>query len=165
MKLKQKSVITAAILIVCFLVIAYFGGMLSSGSYRYAQQYEFKINKNQLIRAVEKFKSEHNTFNPPPNYTERDGFDTSNMHFNVNVFYRKENTIVYFFIDNEDSNSSFINLVSINEGLKAPEYKRVNKDFDRKDNLKVKKDFEERILDKLGLPYKNKGNGMFIFWK
>jgi hypothetical protein len=158
----------AVVILTCLIIIFYVGGTYSSGSLGYAQQYQFNVSNTQLIKAVERFKSENKSFNPPPNYSEPDSADTYIPDFfNVYLFYYDQNSIVYLVIDkdHQDINKSTIYFVSINEGLKGPFYKRVNKDFDRDDNLKIKKEFEERILKKLGLPYKDKGNGMFIFWK
>lgn len=165
--MKSKLIITITFIIICFLALAFWGGMLGAGPYGYAQQYEFNINKNQLIKSIQKLKSENMAFNPPENYTEKDSLDTLTSHFNVNVYYPDENTVVYFFIDDKpgDTGKSFINLVSVNEGLHQENYKLVNKDFDRNENLKVKKEFQDRFLNKLKLSYKDEGNGMFIFWK
>jgi len=165
--MKNKSIITIVFIIICFGVLAFFGGMLGAGPNGYAQQYEFDVNKNVLINSIERLKSENAAFSPPQNYTDKDSLDSLTGHFNVNFFYRDKNTIVYFFINDKqgNTNKSFVNLVSVNEGFHQENYKLINRDFDRKENLKVKKDFEERILTKLKIPYTDSGNGMFIFWK
>ena len=165
MKKKWKVVIAIIVILTFFLAAIYLVGSYSSGSFGYAQQYQFNVNKIELIKAVERFKNENNSFNPPSIYLTRDSLDTYTSNFNVYVYYPNQNSIVYFFIDNQDRKTSNINLVSINEGLTNPYYKRVNKDFDREHNLKIKEEFKERVLNKLGLSYEDKGNGMFIFWK
>jgi hypothetical protein len=165
--MKSKSIITTIVIIICVLVLVFLGGMLGAGPYGYAQQYEFNVSKDQLIKSIERFKSENIAFDPPQNSTENDTLDTLTTHFNVKVYYPDERTIVYFFINDDGDNNgkSFINLVSVDEGLNQGNYKLVNRDFDRSKNLEVKKEFEDRILNKLKLEYKDKGNGMFIFWK
>jgi hypothetical protein len=42
---------------------------------------------------------------------------------------------------------------------------KVAVDFNHRENLERKKIFVVRILDKLNLHYKDRGNGMFKFWK
>jgi len=165
--MKSKLFFPVIFIVICFLALAFWGGMLGAGPYGYAQQYEFNVNKNQLIKSIERLKSENIVSNPPQDYAEYDSLDTLTLHFNVKVYYPDENTIVYFFINDKPDNTgkSFINLVSVNEGLHQENYKLVNKDLDRSENLKIKKEFENRILNKLRLQYKDKGNGMFIFWK
>ena len=96
----------------------------------YLEKYEFNIGKNQLIKKVEDFKVSNKNY-VPPNFITSDSFDTLTLRFNTYIYYPKENSIVYFFIDdNQDTpDKSTINLVSINEGSHEGKYKIINKDF------------------------------------
>jgi len=165
MKKNRKIVVTIIISLLSFMVLAYLAGSISSGSFNYAQQYQFNVSKAQLIKSIEKYKSENKRYNPPLNCNARDSLDDYTSNLTVYVFYPDQNSIVCFVIHSHEAKISYIYLVSINEGLTTPYYKRVNKDFDRNDNLKIKAEFKERVLNKLGLSYKDKGNGMLIFWK
>lgn len=167
MKKNWKIALAIIIGLLSFIALGYLAASISSGSLNYAQQYEFNVNKTQLIQAIEKFKDENKEFSPPLNFPGHDSVDTYIPNFfNIYIYYHDKNSIVYLVIDNDqDTNKATINFVSINEGLKGPLYKRINKDFGRDDNLKIKKDFENRVLNKLGFPYKDKGNSMFVFWK
>jgi hypothetical protein len=165
MKKIWKIVVIIIFSLLSFIGLAYLAGSISSGSFNYSQDYQFKISKAQLIEVVEKYKSENKRYNPPLYYNTRDSLDNYTSNFKVYVFYPDENSIVCFVIHSDEAETSSIYLVSVNEGLTSPYYKRVNKDFDREDNLRIKKEFEERVLNKLGYPYKGKGNAMFVFWK
>jgi hypothetical protein len=153
--MNNKLTIKIFFTVICFGILAFFCGMLGAGPNGYAQQYELDINNDALINSIERLKRENTAFIPLQNYAETDSLDTLTSHFNVHFYYRDKNTIVYFFINGKHgiTGKSFIN------------HKLINKDFDRNENLRVKKEFEERILKKLRFPYKDKGNGMFIFWK
>jgi len=165
MKKNWKIVVTIIIILVSFLALAFLAGNISSGSFNYAQRYEFKVSESQLIKKIEKFKSENNSLIPPLNYNAKDSLDDYTHNLTVYIYYPDQNSIVCFVVGGNKAHVSYIFLLSINEGLKTPYYKRVNKDFDRADNLRIKQEFKERVLNKLGLSYKDKGNGMFIFWK
>jgi hypothetical protein len=69
------------------------------------------------------------------------------------------------FSNPDNLNNSSIYLDAVNEGKYLGHWKVVNRDYDRDKNLRVKKVFAERLLNKLRFSYKDKGNGMFIFWK
>jgi hypothetical protein len=165
MKKNWKIVVTIVITLFSFLALAFLAGSISSGSFNYAQQYQFKASKAQLIKSIERYKGENKEYNSPLNYNAKDSLDDYTRNLTVYVYYPDQNSMVCFVIHSHEAQTSYIYLVSVNEGLKTPYYKRVNKDFDRADNLRIKQEFKERVLNKLGLSYKDKGNGMFIFWK
>jgi hypothetical protein len=77
---------------------------------------------------------------------------------------QNKNSIICFYVNGE-GNKSIVNLVPVNQGFETPVYKIINKDLNRRENLKVKEEFENVFLKKLKLPYKDKGNNMFVFWK
>lgn len=166
MQKRQKSNLIVAVVIICFFVIGFYI-LILSGNSGFAQQYKFNVSKKQLITAIEDFKNNNKEFEPPPNYKATDYLDTLTTEFVAYVYYQNENAIVCFFINNDPNEyeESYVNLLSINEGLYEPTYKLVNKDFGRNENLRIKKEFKERILNKLKLEYKDKGNNNFIFWK
>lgn len=167
MRKRKKSILVIAIVIVCFIAFAFFGAMLGAGPYGYAEQYKFNTNKDQLIQALKKLKEEDKSLNLPDAINDPDGLDTSNMHYNVSMLDNDQKIIFVFFVegDYDNSNNAFINLISVNKTLDVKNYKIVNRDMDRAENLQVKKDFEKKILDKLKFEYKDKGNNNFVFWK
>lgn len=167
MRKRKKSILVIIIVIVCFIAFAFFGAMLGAGPYGYAEQYKFNTDKDQLIQAVKKLKEENKSLNLPDAINDPDGLDTSDMHYNVSMFDNDQKIIFVFFVegDYDNSNNAFINLISVNKTLDVRNYKIVNRDMDRAENIQVKKDFEEKVLDKLKLKYKDKGNNNFVFWK
>ena len=56
-------------------------------------------------------------------------------------------------------------LVGYNKGKILGNWKIINHDFNRRENLYRKRRFRDSVLDKLDLFYKDKGNNMFVFWK
>ena len=166
MKKKNKIIITS-FGVLGLLAFAVFGAFVGSGSFIYAQKYEFEVNSNTLIKAVQNLKRSNPTFIPPASMNEPDSLDSSNSHYNVNIYSKKENVSFGCFIEtyDEKSNKSSLYLLAINKGVDFRNWKIVNRDLNRSENLEAKKVFEEEILNKLKLNYKNEGNGMFIFWK
>lgn len=166
MKKKYKIIMTS-FGVVGLLAFAVFGAFIGSGNDGYAQKYEFEVNGTALIKAVENLKRSSPTFIPPTGVNEPDSLDNSNSHFNADIYSKKENISFGFFIetDHKRSNKSFLYLVSINKGVDFRDWKMVNRDLNRSENLEVKNIFEKEILNNLKLAFKNEGNGMLVFWK
>lgn len=163
MKNKSKGIIIAVIIIV-IVAFALLGSILGSGNNGYTQNYEFNVNSTTLIKAIKDLKVTNPEFNPPSSIYDPDSLDRSNDHYNMEIYSKKAETSFGFFIDN-NSNTATIHLVSMNKGLDYKEWKTINHDLDRHENINTKHIFEEDILNKLNLKYQNKGNSMFIFWK
>jgi len=170
-KMMKKSKLTKVAIIAFMMIgvvgIMMFGGIAGAGNYGYAQQYEFKTDKKELIRKVEKFVSQHAQYKVPDNIGLENSLDSLGDVYNAYLYYPEENSIVHFLIfdNDEDVNTTSIYLDAINEGVSLGHWKVVNRDYNRKENKHIKSIFEKRVLDKLNLPYQNKGNGMFVFWK
>jgi len=164
---KKNKIIIISFGVVGLLVFAFFGAIVGSGNDGYAQKYGFEVNSTALIKAIENLKSGNPTFNPPAGIYEPDSLDHSNSDFNAEIYSKKENVSFGFFIEKDDnkSNKSFLYLVSVNRGVDFRDWKILNRDLNRSENLEAKKVFEEEIMNKLKLNYKNEANGMFIFWK
>jgi hypothetical protein len=165
MKKWQKIILGIIILYVCVFIASFI--LAWNGNSGFEEQYKFNVQKKVLIKAVEDFKIKNKEFIPISKYGATDYLDTMSTHFVAYIYYPNEDEIVCFYVaSNPDyPYESYIDLLSVNNGLKEPQYKAVNKDFDRTENLKIKKDFQERFLNKLNLAYKDEGNGNFVFWK
>jgi len=154
------------LIIGCFfiLIILYIGAkyIVPSGNYSYAEIYEFNIKETQLIKIVEDFKQKNPQYIVPIEKLKDGKKDSSDYYYGVYSYYSSENNIIYFFIGSSDKGKAQIGLVSINDGLTLGHWRDVNKDFSHSENKEVKKVFEQRILNNLGLTYKDKGNGMKI---
>jgi hypothetical protein len=164
---KKYKIIIISFGVVGVLVLGIFGAFVGAGNGGYAQQYEFDVNSSIIIKAVENLKIGNPIFNLPESIYEPDSLDASNSQFNMGIYSKKENISFLFFIEKNPNNvnKSSLYLVSINRGMDYRDWKTVNHDLDRAENLMVKRVFQEEILNKLKLNYKNKGNNMFIFWK
>jgi hypothetical protein len=162
---RRKSFLIAGI-IIALIAFAFFGAMLGAGSYGYAEQYQFKIKQDSLIKVIKKLKENTRNFNHPDSLDDGDYMDTSNLHYNVSVYDYEKQVIFSFFVDADNDNpiNTNIYLVSVNKTFDS-NYKMVNRDMDRAENLQVKRDFERNILDKLNIKYTDKGNNNFVFWK
>jgi hypothetical protein len=120
-----------------------------------------------LIQTVENFKAKNKEYIPNSKYGATDYLDSMTTQFVAYIYYPTEDEIVCFYVDSKPSEptQSYLNLLSVNKGLHEPQYKLVNKDFGRTENLEIKKEFQERFLKKLNLEYSDEGNGNFVFWK
>ena len=163
MKTWQKIILGIIILYVCVFIVSFI--LAWNGNSGFEQQYKFNIQKKVLIKAVEDFKIKNKEFIPSSKYGATDYLDTMSTHFVAYIYYPNKDEIVCFYIDNNPNNESYVNLLSVNKGLSDPRYKLVNKDFDRIENLEIKREFQKRFLNKLNLAYKDEGNGNFVFWK
>jgi len=162
--MKFKKTITIIVIIIVLLFSMVLGGLLGAGNYSYAEKYEFSVSKDELIKAVQLLKNEKPEYNIPQVIELTDAQNNNDGYFHFYFYYQNENQIVHFFIS-DSNNSSFLYLDAINDGLTLGHWQEVNRDFDRDNNIKVKNEFMERILNNLKLNYKDKGNGMFVFWK
>jgi len=165
MKRWQKIILAILIFYICLFLVFYF--LALNGNSGFEQQYKFNVSKDYLIQAVEDFKTKNKEFIPVSKYGAIDYLDTMTTQFTAYIYYPNEDEIVCFYIDSKpnEHDESYLNLLSVNQGLHQPQYKAVNKDFGRSENLEIKKKFQERFLNKLKLDYKDEGNGNFVFWK
>ena len=166
MKVKYKTLLIF-LGIMAFFAFAFWGIMVGSGNYGYAQRYVFDVSSGNLIKAIEDLKMDSLNFSLSDNIDELDSIDTANSHFHVEVYLKKQDISFVFFIELDDRklNSSELYLVSVNNGTGIGDWKTINRDLKRDENRKVKRIFEEEILNNLKLNYHNFGNNMFIFWK
>lgn len=153
--------------LIFLLGIGIFGGILGAGNYGYSQKYEFDVSHDSLIKSVQTFKKLHPEYTVPEGVYVHDSLDSVNHFFYTYLYYPKDNKIVYFHVSKDANNffKSSINFTALNDGLDLGHWKEVNKDFDRNENLQVKRQFQTTILDKLNLKYTDRGNSMFVFWK
>jgi hypothetical protein len=149
------------------MTIALYSGVLAAGSYPYSQAYKFNVGSDSLIKVISKFKEKNPSYNTPLKTGLVDSIDNNGTFYNCWIYYRQQNKIAFFVVlgDIDDKEKSSIWFVGVNNGLILGQWKRINEDFDRTDNRRAKKDFEEEFLKKLKLQYKDDGNSMFVFWK
>ena len=116
------------------------------GSYPYAEIYEFEVSEDKLIEATDKFKIDNPDFHVPEYIGLIDGRskDKTDHWYHIWFYYKKENQIIYTWI-----RGNKIAFISINEGTELGNWKRINKDFSRKENKAQKEKFEKLILNQI----------------
>ncbi|WP_264536245.1 hypothetical protein [Flavobacterium sp. N1736] len=118
----------------------------ASGSYPYAEVYEFDVPEDKLIGAVSEFKINNPDFIVPENIGLVDGRskDKTDHWYHIWFYYKKENQIIYTWIRGNE-----FAFIAVNEGTELGNWKDINKDFNCSENKEEKKKFEERILSKI----------------
>jgi hypothetical protein len=153
------------ILLILFslILIGLFTGLFAVGGYPYAQRYEFSKTQDNLDSKIELLRKNSNTYIKVD--TISDSFDQfGNFHL---FFYSVSNDeIIHIMTQNTDNSpKARLYLIGYNKGKNLGNWKLINYDFNRKENILRKKIFCDQILDKLGLDYRDKGNSMWVFWK
>jgi hypothetical protein len=158
------KIIIVCLAIIAIIIFGLYSGIIDSGSYSDAEQYQFEVTDSVLIIAIKNFKDANPDFRVPKSVNLTDSTENYKYHFYL-YDSREDNLIHCFILSADGSNKASIYLDAINSGLRLGNWKVVNEDYDRTANLEVKKEFREKVLDKLKLSYEDKGNNAFIFWK
>jgi hypothetical protein len=156
--MKNKKIIST-FAIITFIMLVCKACDFAPGSYPYAEKYELNYSEEQVKAAIAKFKREEPqylvpkvTINNKGSWDLTDGQSKEPSHwYGVYFYYKSENKILFTWIRPAGKNKTTLAFVSINEGLNLPNWKRINKDFGFFENRRQKKDFEERILDKINI--------------
>ena len=162
--MKKRTKIFGIAIIVIILLYAFVKliSMVASRPHDHVEEYEYKVSEKELIDRIIAFKKENPQYNVPKETNLEDAYGDTivTKYYHVYIYFPAENKIVYFFITNdlEDKNISSLNLYSINDGLQLGHWRDVNKQLGFKENREIKRKFQERVLDKLGLAYKDKLN-------
>jgi len=159
-----KTPVVIIVLIMSFMIVGVLQGWFGAGSYPYAQEYGFNGNRMKLINEIDGFKKSHHDFSGLADLDDRPD-DYGNRH--MYLYDSAENEIIHFFVEanNQDVEKCSLFLVGYNRGKILGNWRIINEDFNRKENLYRKRRFRDSVLDKLDLFYKDKGNNMFVFWK
>jgi len=123
-----------------------------SGSYPYAEYYEFEMSKEELIQKVNIFKEKNPTYKlftyNKENREEVLDKYTENF-YHLYFYFGDINQTIHCVIIGKDSMCE-IGLTGVSEGVIFADWKIINsKDLSKRENKKIKKKFEIEILDKL----------------
>lgn len=127
------------------------------GSYPYAEKYELNYSEEHVKTAINKFKEEYPEYTVPKvtinnqgSWDLPDGQSKEPAHwYEVYFYYKNEDKIIFTWTRPAGKNKTTIAFVSVNNGLNLGNWKMINKDFDSSENKKEKKEFEEKILNKI----------------
>jgi hypothetical protein len=158
----KKRIILILLIIVSIIFLLYWlAYQFGAGSYPYAEVYELNEPEQDVINAISQFKSENPDYIVPKgslDLGESEGRRNNSHWFNNYFYYPQENQIVFTWTRPESKTKTKFAFVSLNDGLVLGHWKRVNKDFGfflfSSENKRIKKQFEERILDKIKLKLK-----------
>lgn len=127
------------------------------GSYPYAETYELNYSEEEVKIAIRKFKSENPEYVVPK--VTIDGTKSWELideqskspgyWYLVYFYYPEDNQIVFTWTRPRGKGKTTFAFVSINEGLTLGNWKDINKDYHYTENAKVKKKFEDRILNQI----------------
>ena len=160
--MKTKFVI---LLFISTLILFSSCSLFGVGSYPNAETYEIDGSEEEVLKAVQIFKSQNPQYNVPDSITLHGRHQPNaykdrknNLWYNI-YFYDKENKQIYLtwtrqitqqFGELETNPKTKFALVSIRTGFKlgiqAP---KINRDFTRKENKYYKKRFEDLFLNKI----------------
>lgn len=138
--------------VACLLLVMLLSGCtIAAGSYPYAEVYEVNYTESDLIKKIEKFKSENPEYIVPVEVGLIDGRSESkdDHWYHIYFYYKKENQIVYTWLRPSGKGKTYFAIVSINNGLQLGNWKEINHDFSPGDNALQKEKFENQILNKI----------------
>jgi hypothetical protein len=161
---RTKISVLITLFVLVFMVIGITQGWLAAGSYPYAQEYRFDVRAIDLVKKIEQFKKvSHNFISLSAVNDQLDSYGNHHIYLYDSV----KDEVIHLFVEVDDKNlyKSNLFLEGYNKGRVLGNWKVINKEFDRRENLDKKRRFRDSVLDKLGLFYKDRGNSMFVFWK
>ena len=171
-KIKCIVIILAAI-ILTISILWQLAKIMAPGSYVYSESYEFDADEPELIASIESIKKEAPQYIVPEIYINgmkckdrlSDGRSDSNDYwYHFYFYYPLENQIINFWSrPASKKGKTEIGFVAVNDGLEIGHWKEINEDLKGKENTEAKRKFEQRILNKIGFKYRDRGNSM-SFW-
>lgn len=145
-----------------FVLLSVISCNFSAGSYPYAEVYELKNTQEELIRAVNLLKKNNPelivpkvTINNKGEWDLKDGRKDDSRWHCFYFYLPQTDEIVLTGVRPNESNGVKFYLISMNKGLNIGSWKRINKDFEKRENKSNILKFEETILRKIEL-YLNK---------
>jgi len=152
----KKTILIFGVIILGIFGFYELARMFSPGSFPFAEIYEFDYSEEKVIEAIRQFKVQHPEMTVPNVTIKNNGsFSLSesegrkeNSYWYLNYFYyTKENQIVFTWTRPSGRGKTSFAFVSLNNGLEIGHWKDINDDFGFWENRRLKKDFEERILE------------------
>lgn len=141
-----KGIFLIVTIITC-LTLSFSCNILSAGSYPYAETYVIHADENEVIRAVNSFKSKYPETVVPLRNLPDGRSDSIDYWYHVYFYISKENKIVHCWTRPKSESETIFAFIGINQGLKLGKWKDLNKDFGWSENQRVLKGLENSFLN------------------
>ncbi|MBI1783229.1 MAG: hypothetical protein HYR66_17960 [Sphingobacteriales bacterium] len=126
--------------------------IISAGSYPYAQVYNYKINEDTLISMLTTLKERDSNLIPPATLNLVDGrSDSTDYWYHIYFYNKNENEIIHTWVRKKDKQITNLVFVGINQGLALGNWKEINKDYNKADNKRKIKEFQNLILKRISI--------------
>jgi len=118
------------------------GNAFASGSYPHAEHYEFNYSEQKIIDAIEIVKRENVNLSVGKGWEDTHSTD----HWN-HIYFNFHNRMLLTWLQPNGENKTTFAFVSIQD--ENSKWKSINDDFGYLENRKIKKEFEEEIVEKI----------------
>ena len=152
----RRIVVTIVIVAAIALIFIKMAAILAPCSYCYAEHYIFNSNEKELITTIENLKKKHPEYIVPNNLASDGKVD--DFYFSYFIYNKTQNKILTFCTRSIDSNSTELLFIGINDGLVLGNWKGINEEYKGEENSRIKEEFQKKILDQIGIKYKDDGN-------
>lgn len=143
------------IFLLCLFSCKDFNKVFGAGSYSYAEKYTINREEHNVIKQIEKLKSDNDLIVPKFvwNGEKIELNDKRKSHwYDFYIYLKNRNQMFYFWTRSGDyTNTTIIALVAVRNGLGLGNWKDINKDLSDKENKEIKKVFEEKVISKIPL--------------
>lgn len=128
-------------------------GDFAPGSYPYAEIYKYKVNSDTLIKVLTILKEKDSCLKIPEDVGLKDGKGGRNDYWYHFYFFNKnKNEIFHTWVRSENNTITNFAFVGVNKSLQLGNWKEINKDFNKAENIREEKEFKHLILDKIKIP-------------
>lgn len=145
-RMSHNTTIFIGLCISCFIALSGCDN-LSAGSYPYAETYKISSTEQEVINAVNTFKSIHPELLVRISGLTDGRTDSSDYWYHIYFYQSKENRIVHCWTRPDNNNETIFAVVGVSEGLALGNWKEVNKDFNSSENEKIKRDLERTLVN------------------
>lgn len=127
---------------------------ISAGSYPYAEIYTINEPEKEVIKKIFELKENNPDYKVPEfqwagKKILLEDKVLKNGYFVFYIFFKENNQILYSYVRQENSTSTKIGLISIQNGMSLGNWKIINKDLTTEENDQLKNIFKEKIISNI----------------
>lgn len=126
---------------------------ISAGSYPYAEVFEIKFPKEDVVNKIDSVKMKEGLQVPPFEWAGKETLlkdkTLKNGYSIFYIFLKETNQIMCFYIRADGSDETRVGLISIQNGLSLGNWKEVNKDLSKEESEQFEELFKEKIISKI----------------